>query len=286
MIASFVITFREALEAALIIGIVAAYLRKVGRREMERYLFIGVAGAILASVLAGALFLLIYGGLEGRAEEIFEGIASLSAAAVLTYMIFFFAKHAKGIKGELQSKVDASLGRGSAWGIAALAFLAVFREGVETVLFLGTIAVKEPLSTLAGLIAGIIAVTLLSIAMFAGIYRLDYSKFFKYTSVILVIFAAGLVATGVHELNEAGIIPPVIEHVWDINPPPNEDGTYPALHEKGIIGSMLKSLIGYNGNPSLTEVIAYLGYWLVVGFFLTRNFKDTKQMTSLKPETL
>ncbi len=286
MIASFVITFREALEAALIIGIVAAYLRKVGRREMERYLFIGVAGAILASVLAGALFLLIYGGLEGRAEEIFEGIASLSAAAVLTYMIFFFAKHAKGIRGELQSKVDASLGRGSAWGIAALAFLAVFREGVETVLFLGTIAVKEPLSTLAGLIAGIIAVTLLSIAMFAGIYRLDYSKFFKYTSVILVIFAAGLVATGVHELNEAGIIPPVIEHVWDINPPPNEDGTYPALHEKGIIGSMLKSLIGYNGNPSLTEVIAYLGYWLVVGFFLTRNFKDTKQMTSLKPETL
>ena len=286
MIASFVITFREALEAALIIGIVAAYLRKVGRREMERYLFIGVAGAILASVLAGALFLLIYGGLEGRAEEIFEGIASLSAAAVLTYMIFFFAKHAKGIRGELQSKVDASLGRGSAWGIAALAFLAVFREGVETVLFLGAIAIKEPLSTLAGLIAGIGAVVALSIAMFAGIYRLDYSKFFKYTSVILVIFAAGLVATGVHELNEAGIIPPVIEHVWDINPPPNEDGTYPALHEKGIIGSMLKSLIGYNGNPSLTEVIAYLGYWLVVGFFLTRNFKDTKQMTSLKPETL
>jgi high-affinity iron transporter len=286
MIASFVITFREALEAALIIGIVAAYLRKVGRKDMERYLFIGVAGAILASVLAGALFLLIYGGLEGRAEEIFEGVASLSAAAVLTYMIFFFAKHAKGIKGELQNKVDASLGRGSAWGIAALAFLAVFREGVETVLFLGAIAVKEPLSTLVGLIAGIVAVTALSIAMFAGIYRLDYAKFFKYTSVILVIFAAGLVAYSVHELNEAGIIPPVIEHVWDINPPPNEDGTYPALHEKGIIGSMLKSLIGYNGNPSLTEVLAYLGYWLTVGYFLTRNFRDTKQAAGAKAETL
>jgi high-affinity iron transporter len=284
MIASFVITFREALEAALIIGIVAAYLRKIGRRDMERYLFIGVAGAILASVLTGALFLLLYGGLEGRAEEIFEGVASLSAAAVLTYMIFFFARHARGIKGELQSRVDTSLGRGSAWGIAALSFLAVFREGVETVLFLGAIAIREPVSTLVGLLAGIGAVTLLSIAMFTGIYRLDYGKFFKYTSVILVVFAAGLVATGVHELNEAGIIPPVVEHVWDINPPPNEDGTYPALHEKGIVGGMLKSLVGYNGNPSLTEVLAYLGYWLVVGYFLTRNFRGAGDAKAVNTE--
>ncbi|WP_456474467.1 hypothetical protein [Candidatus Pyrohabitans sp.] len=87
-------------------------------------------------------------------------------------------------------------------------------------------------------------------------------------------------------MNEAGIIPPVIEHVWDINPPVNSDGTYPALHEKGLIGSMLKSLIGYNGNPSLTEVLAYLGYWFVVGYYLTKNFRESRQAAGAKPEIL
>ncbi|SNQ62383.1 FTR1 family iron permease [Candidatus Methanoperedens nitratireducens] len=275
MLASFLITFREALEAALIIGIIAAYLAKIGRKDLYRYLYIGIIGALFASTGVALAFKLIYGELEGTAEELFEGIAALTASAVLTYMIFWMASNSKKIKGDLQEKIDVSISEGQMLGIAALSFISVFREGVETVLFLGTLAITSPLDTLLGFILGVATVVLLSFAMFKGIHRLDVGRFFKYTSILLVLFSAGLIATGVHELNEAGIIPPVVEHVWDLNPPVNTDGTYPALHENGIIGSSLKSLAGYNANPSLTEVIAYIGYWLVIGLFVYRTYRVT-----------
>lgn len=273
MIASFLITFREALEAALIIGIITAYITKIGRKDLYRYLYIGIAGAIAASAAVAFLFKFVYGGLEGTMEELFEGIAALTAAAVLTYMIFWMADNSKKIKGDLQEKVDVSISKGQMFGIAALSFVAVFREGVETVLFLGTLAIQSPVDTLVGFAAGLAAVIMLSVIMFKGIFRLELGKFFKYTSILLILFSAGLVATGVHEFNEAGVIPEVIEHVWDVNPPVNADGTYPLLHEKGLIGGSLKSLIGYNGNPSLTEVIAYIAYWVIIGMFVQRTFK-------------
>ncbi len=272
MVASLLITFREALEAALIIGIIAAYLAKVNRGDLNRYLYLGAGGAVLLSVLLGWLFMAIYGGLSGRAEEIFEGLAALAAAAVLTYMIGWMGRNAQRIKGELQERVEISISRGQLLGIAALAFVAVFREGVETVLFLGTLALQDPAGTLIGLLIGLAAVILLALLAFKGIYRLNIRRFFQWTSVLLLIFAAGLVAYGVHELNEAGIVPPIIEHLWDINPPQNQDGSYPLLHEKGAIGSVLKSLFGYNGNPSLTEVLAYLAYWFGVGLYLLRVY--------------
>ncbi len=273
MLVSFLITLREALEAALIIGIIAAYIARMGRKDLYRYLYTGIIGAVVASTGVALVFKIIYGELEGIAEGLFEGGVALTAAAVLTYMIFWMASNSKMIKGELQEKIDISISQGQMLGIAALSFISVFREGVETVLFLGTLAISSPLDTLIGFILGVVAVVLLSFVMFKGIYRLDVSRFFKYTSILLILFSAGLVATGVHGLNEAGIIPPVIEHVWDINPPVNPDGTYPPLHENGIIGSSLKSLVGYDASPSLTEVLAYIGYWVVIGLFVYRNYR-------------
>ncbi|MFQ6137426.1 MAG: FTR1 family protein [Candidatus Hydrothermarchaeales archaeon] len=273
MLTSFIITFREALEAALIVGIIAAYLGKIGRRDLNKYLWIGTLGAIVASITVAVIFMAVYGGLGGTAEKIFEGVATLTAAAVLTYMIFWMAKHANLMKGELEEKVDTAISTGALFGISVTAFFAVFREGVETVLFLGARAMQYPVETLIGLLAGVSIVFGLTILMFKGTYLLDLKKFFKYTSIILLIFAAGFVAYGVHELNEVGVVPPVIERVWDINPSRNLDGSYPALHEKGVIGSILKSLIGYNGDPSLTEVLAYLGYWLVVGSYVLKTYR-------------
>jgi high-affinity iron transporter len=104
--------------------------------------------------------------------------------------------------------------------------------------------------------------------MFRGIHRLDVSRFFKYTSILLVLFSAGLIATGVHALNEAGVIPAVVEHIWDLN-------TYPILQEGSPIGGGLKSLFGFDASPSLTEVLAYIGYWLVIGFFVYRTYRVT-----------
>ena len=272
MFASFLITFREALEAALIIGIIAAYLAKIGRKDLNRYIYAGITGALIASLGVAFAFKSVFGALDGTAEELFEGVASLTAAAVLTYMIFWMANNSKNIKGQLHGKIDVSISKGQMIGLTLMSFIAVFREGVETVLFLGTLAITSPMDTIIGFVLGLAVVLILSLIMFKGMYRLDVSKFFKYTSVLLIIFAAGLTAYGVHELNEAAVIPSVIEHVWDVNPAVNADGTYPALHEKGIIGITMKSLIGYNGNPSLTEVIAYVGYWLIIGMFVYRTY--------------
>ncbi|MCX9082885.1 MAG: FTR1 family protein [Candidatus Methanoperedens sp.] len=273
MLASFLITFREALEAALIIGIIAAYVAKLGRKDLNRYINMGIISALIASLAVALVFKAVYGEFEGTAEQLFEGAAALTAAIVLTYMILWMATNSKRIKGELQEKIDLSLSKGQMVGITALSFVAVFREGVETVLFLGTLAIQSPIDTLAGFIIGLAVVIALSYIMFKGIYRLDLGQFFRYTSILLILFSAGLVAMGVHEFNEAGIIPSVKENVWDVNPPQNPDGSYPALHENGLIGGSLKALVGYNGNPSLSEVIAYLGYWIIIGMFIFRTYK-------------
>jgi high-affinity iron transporter len=273
MLASFLITFREALEAALIIGIIAAYVAKIGRYDLNRYINIGIIGALAASLAVAMIFKTVYGELSGTAEQLFDGAAALTAAIVLTYMIFWMANNSRQIKGEVQEKIDLSISKGQMLGIAALSFIAVFREGVETILFLGTLAINDPFDTISGFIIGLAAVIFLSFIMFKGTYRLDISKFFRYTSVLLILFSAGLVATGVHEFNEAGIITSVIEHVWDLNPPLNSDGSYPPLHENGLIGGSLKALVGYSATPSLTEVMAYIGYWIIIGTFVYRNYK-------------
>ncbi len=278
MLASFLITFREALEAALIIGIIAAYVAKLGRKDLNRYIYAGIIGAVITSAGVAFVFKIVYGEFEGTAEQLFEGAAALTAAIVLTYMIFWMANNSKQIKGEMQEKIDIAISKGEMLGIAALSFIAVFREGVETVLFLGTPAINSPIDTLIGFIFGVAAVIFLSFVMFKGVYKLDIGRFFKYTSILLILFSAGLTAFGVHELNEAGIIPPVIEHVWDVNPSQNLDGSYPALHDKGIIGSSLKALIGYNGSPSLTEVLAYIGYWIIIGMFVYRTYKVPEEV--------
>ena len=278
MLASFLITFREALEAALIIGIIAAYLAKMGRKDLYRYLYMGIIGAVVASTGVALVFKFLYGELESTAEQLFEASAALIAAVVLTYMIFWMASNSKKIKGELQEKIDISISEGQMLGITTLSFISVFREGVETVLFLGTLAITSPLDTLLGFILGVIAVALLSFVMFKGIHRMDVGRFFKYTSILLVLFSAGLIATGVHALNEAGVVPPVIEHVWDLN-------KYPFLQEGNPIGDSLKSLFGFDASPSLTEVLAYIGYWLVIGFFVYRTYRVTAASTAGEVKT-
>ena len=168
--------------------------------------------------------------------------------------------------------VSTELTKPRKFGLFLLVFTAVLREGIETVIFLGAASFVSTsnAATGVGALAGIIAAIFLGYIIFAGSMKISIKKFFDITSILLILFAAGLVAQGVHELQEATIIPTAIEHVWDINPPVNPDGSYPILHEKGYIGSILKGLFGYNGNPSLIEVLGYFVY-LVLVFVLWRN---------------
>ncbi|MFQ6014006.1 MAG: FTR1 family protein [Anaerolineae bacterium] len=256
MLAASLITFREGLEAALIVGIVLGYLKKVGRLDRQGYVWGGVIAALIASLGVALGLQLIGAQFTGRGEEIFEGAAMLLATGVLTYMIFWMQYQGRYIKMALERDVQVAVTTGQNWALASLAFIAVFREGVETVLFLSAAAfVAAAGETLWGGLLGLAVAIVVGWLIFATTVRLDVRRFFDVTSILLLLFAAGLLAHGVHEFQEAGLIPIIIEHVWDTNH---------ILNEKSTLGSMLKALFGYNGNPSLIEVLSYVGYWVIV----------------------
>ena len=277
IIPSLVITFREALEAALIVAIMVTYLKKVGKGELTRYAYLGSGAAVVISLVLGVAIQMVYGGMSDVNAELFEGVASLTAVVVLTYMIFWMTKHSKNIRGELEEKLDIAVSQGELYSIATLAFVAVFREGLETVLFLTTTFVQDAAGTIIGVIAGTAIVLVLAVLLMRGTYQLDIKKFFGYTSIILIVFSAGLAGYGVHELIEAGEnmgydFGVMGQKPYDINPPVNPDGTYPILHEKGGVGSILKALVGYDGNPEWLRIIVYLGYWAIIGTYVFRAY--------------
>lgn len=277
MIPSFLITFREALEAALIVAIITSYLKKIGKGELNRFAYIGAGGAVAISLILGLIVQRVYGELKGVSAQLFEGGASLSAVIVLTYMIFWMAEHSRKIKGEFEKKIELAVTKGELFGISTLAFVAVFREGLETVLFLTATFFLDPMGVVVGSVLGTTIILLLSVLLMRGIYRIDVKNFFKYTSILLIIFAAGLAGYGVHELIEAGETLGVefgawSRHAYDINPPKKPDGSYPLLHEKGVIGSIFKALIGYDGNPEWLRVVVYVGYWLILGTYTLKTY--------------
>jgi len=280
MIPSLIITFRETLEAALIVGIVLSYLNRTKQTAYNRVVYIAAASAVAASVVGAGLFNALAGGFTGRAEEVFEGVVMLIGAGLLTTMIIWMMSQ-RHIPAELQERVATEVATARRFGLFSLVFVAILREGIETVIFLGAASIVSSSSSLLGAVAGIVAAALLGYGIFAGSMRIDLKKFFAITSVLLILFAAGLVAQGVHELQEAGPIPTVVEHAWNINPAVNPDGSYPLLHDNGYIGGVLKGLFGYNGDPSLIEVAAYVLY-LLLAFALWRRAGRVRQGDELR----
>ena len=276
MIAEFIITFRETLEAALIVGIILSYLYKTKQTKYNNIVYIGIVFGVVMSIIGALLFVNLAGGFEGRTEEIFEGITMLIGAVLLTTMILWMMKQ-KHIAKELEQKVGLKIDSAQRFGLFFLVFISILREGIETVIFLGATSFVSTNNILFGSLVGIVAAIFLGSLVFVGSMKVNIKMFFNITSILLILFAAGLVAHGVHELQEASIIPALIEHVWDINPPVNSDGTYPLLHEKGSIGSLLKGLFGYNGDPSLIEILSYLIYIIIV-IFLWRNIEKVHKV--------
>lgn len=257
MLASFVLSLREGLEAALIIGVLLGSLKKLGQVEGQRTIWIGAGVAVILSALAGIMLNLLGANFQGRAEEIFEGITMLLAAVILTWMIFWMRAQARKVTQTLEADVKGAVLKNSSFALFSLAFVAVIREGVELAIFLTAAAVdSDGLEILIGAGLGLAVVVILAFLLFKSLIRLNLARFFQITSIILILFAAGLTAHGIHEFNEAGIIPTIIEHVWDVNH---------ILDEKSTLGAILGTLLGYNGNPSLTEVGSYLIYFIVIG---------------------
>ncbi len=201
---SFVITLREGFEATLIVGIILAFLAKTGERERHgRDVWLGVALAIGLSVAIGATLFATVGELEGTSEAIYEASAMLIAASVVTWMVFWMRRQAATIGAHLRDQVSDSLRSGGGLALAAVAFVGVGREGLETALFLfASTGESGAAVTIAGAIAGLIVATALGVLVYRGALRLDVRRFFTVTSVLVIMFAAYLVFSGVHELGE------------------------------------------------------------------------------------
>lgn len=262
MLQSFIILFRETLEAALVVGIVLGYLVRTGQNEYKKSVYLGLAAGVAASVLGAFGFQLLAGGFSGRAEEIFEGITMLAGAVLLTTLIIWIIRKSAQT-AELERKVANRIEGTRRAGLFMLIFFAVLREGIESVIFLSAARFASGENNLLGAGLGLAAAVVLGLLLFRGSLRINLRSFFTVTNILLILFAAGLVAGGVHELQEAGVIPIVLEHLWDINPSTSGD-SYPVLHENGLLGGIAKGLFGYNGNPSLIEVLSYLGYLISV----------------------
>ncbi len=250
-ISALLIALREGVEMTLIVGIVLAYLSQVGARGMHKWVWAGVAAA--GAVSLGFLGLLgaLHAEFEGATEQIFEGSALLLAAAFLTWMIFWMLQRARYMKAELQGGVRDVLGRrGASMGLLALAFFTVLREGVETALLLFA-APGE--GKLLGTLVGFAGAVTIGVVIYVYGRRIDLGTFFRLTGALLIVFAAGLVMRGVHEFVEAGLLPggPL---VWDLGA---------VLPDTAGIGSVLRSLLGYSDKASLSEVVAYVAYFIL-----------------------
>ena len=253
--AATLITFREGLEAALIVGIVIGYLVKIGQGRRVRTAWAGVGTAVALSALLAFGISAVGAELQGRAEQIFEGVTMFLAVGVLTWMIFWMRFQARFLKVSLEKEVQTAATSGQTLALFSVAFVAVFREGVETALFLSASAfAADGAGTLIGALLGLAIAVALGWLIYASTVRLNVRLFFNVTSVLLLFFAAGLLAHGVHEFQEASLLPMTVEHVWNLNH---------ILDETSPLGEMMKSLFGYNGNPSLLEVISYAAYWVV-----------------------
>ena len=271
MLPSYLLSLREGIEAALIIGIVLGAVRQMRRTDLIPAVWLGTVSAVALSILGGILLTNLGLSFEGAAEQIFEGITMLLAAALLTWMIFWMSRTARTLKSSIEADVHkAAFGAGKR-AVFFVAFIAILREGIELALFLtASVFATDALQTLVGAILGLGTAILLGWSIFAAIIRLDLRRFFQVTGFLLILFAAGLVAHGVHEFNEVGWIPALIEHVWDVNAFINENSTF---------GLLLKALFGYNGNPSLTEMLAYAAYFAAV-FLGLRLANKPKSVTA------
>ena len=266
MFPSFLLSLREGLEAALIIGIILGALGKLRQEELKPVVWRGVGVAVALSLVVGLGLNLLGMEFGGQLEEAFEGVAMLLAAAILTWMILWMQRRGGQMQRDIEAKTThAALKRGGS-ALFILAFLAVFREGIELALFLMAARMaSSPIETIVGAILGLGGAIALGWMIFSTTRRLNLRHFFQITNVLLLFFAAGLVGLGIHELNEAGWVPAIVENVWDIN--------Y-ILSDKSEVGEILKALFGYNGNPSLSEVIAYLGYFAILGTILLKNQRN------------
>ena len=272
MLESFLVTSRETLEAGLVVGIVLAYLNKTNNQSYKKTVYYGIVFGILASVLSAVIFTFFTNGYDGIAKEIFEGITMFVAAFLLTTMILWMMQQrhvAKDIEGKVERHLMNAQPLFSHAGIFMIIFVAIIREGIETVIFLNAVNYASGINFFGGTL-GIIAAIIAGYLLFVSTKKINLKKLFNISSILLILFAAGLVVHGIRNFEEAKIANGIITPLFNINP---------ILNENGLFGSFLKGLFGYTGSPSLLEVIAYASYLILI-FYLYKRIENSRVKVS------
>ena len=257
MLAGALITIREGLEAFLIVGILLGYLTQLGQTAFKRYVWMGTAAAVVLSVGMAWAFQRLAVQFEGRSAEIFEVTVALVAVGVLTWVVLWMQRQGLAVKGELEQKARAALSTHQVYALAGLAFVSVLREGLETALFLSALlfsAGGEGL--LPGAALGLLVAAVIAYLIFRAAVRLNLRAFFAVTGILLIFIAAGLVSHSLAALQELGLLPLLIERVWDTNN---------LLDEEGLVGRLLHAFLGYEATPSLLQALGYLIYVISFG---------------------
>jgi high-affinity iron transporter len=266
-----IISLREGVEVALLLVIMFAYLKKSNQLDLKRYVITGSVFAIILSFGIAIVVGLLWGVFEGAFLSIFEGTVVLIAAILLTTMILWMWNAGPFLARDIEESMEQSASKQSGIGLALLSFALVLREGVELALFSIALVIQEGDQSYLGVALGLGLAAVIGFGIYKGSLRISMRSFFKWTSVFLILFAVGMIAYGIHELQEAGLLLIGPLEVWNINPPLLPDGSYPLFHENGAIGGLAKTLFGYNGNPSALEVVAYLTYIAVAGLYFWRR---------------
>jgi high-affinity iron transporter len=257
VLATLVIFLREGVEASMIVAILLAYLNRLGRRDHFRDVFLGVGAALLLATAVGVAVYATVSQYDGsRGQTIFETVTYLLAAAVLTYMTFWMRNHARSLSKELRSRAEAALDGKARWGLGLLAFQAVGREGLETVVFtLAIVFSTSPARALSGAVLGLAGSLGIAFVIYRLGHKLNLSRFFTVIGVLLMVFAAGLLADAVQNLQELGWVPVLDLPMWH---------TGQLLSEDSAFGDVLHSFFGYSDSPTPLQLLVYVAYLAIV----------------------
>lgn len=281
------ITFREALEALLIVGIINSYLKRVNRPEFTKYIWLGAALAVVASLGLALVFQVVLDGFASMGSQNYMKVTIMFvSAALLTQMVFWMAEQSKQIAGKVQGKFDQFITAGNIVGMVVHAFLVVLREGVETVFFFAAITGGDIGRAMQnwGSVSGIAIAAIVAYLFFRGTMKVPLKTFFKVTGVFIVLIAAGLLVQGVAILQDMNLIGSVAPHLYDLTwlmpEHPIDElhfirdmGHAPLI--SGDVGIFLKALFGYSSAPSLEECLVYWGYFL--SLYLLLRGRDVKK---------
>ncbi|TFC62633.1 iron uptake transporter permease EfeU [Cryobacterium sp. TMB1-7] len=280
MLANYLIGLREGLEAALIVTILIAYVVKIGRRDVLPRIWAGVGLAVLLALLLGAILTFGTYGLSFAAQETIGGLLSIIATGLVTWMVFWMLRTARDLKGHLHGNIDKHL-TGTGMGLVLVAFLAVGREGIETALFIWAAVQATGATTLplVGASLGILTAVGLGALIYSGMLKINLSRFFTWTGAILIIVAAGVLSYGVHDLQEAGILPGLNALAFNVSAVIPPDSWY---------GTLLKGTLNFSPATTWLEMFAWIAYvvpTLTLFIVKSRQAKPTPTPSAVFPQT-